>query len=146
MHTINRTTYANLILTVVAMPVLVGFLTTGAVNAQGKTKIRIATASPSLSYLPIYIAVKKGFFAKRGFDVEMIQMNASLTAPGFAQPLSRLHDYSQYDRYRGRSWRARQSDFFRVGEAPAHAPRPSRISPRSTTWPARRLPPAALAI
>jgi len=50
-------------------------------QTRSKTKIRIATASPSLSYLPIYIAVKKGFFTKRGFDVEMIQMNASLTAP-----------------------------------------------------------------
>lgn len=91
MHTINRTTYANLILTVVAVPVLVGFLTTGAANAQGKTKIRIATASPSLSYLPIYTAVKKGFFAKRGFDVEMIQMSASLTAPAL---LNRSIDYT----------------------------------------------------
>jgi ABC-type nitrate/sulfonate/bicarbonate transport system substrate-binding protein len=81
MHTINRTIYANLLLAVVAVPVLVGFLTSGAANAQGKTKIRIATASPSLSYLPIYTAVKKGFFAKRGLDVEMIQMSASLTAP-----------------------------------------------------------------
>ena len=81
MHTINRTIYANLLLAVVAVPVLVGFLTSGAANAQGKTKIRVATASPSLSYLPIYTAVKKGFFAKRGFDVEMIQMSASLTAP-----------------------------------------------------------------
>lgn len=60
-------------------------------NAQTKTKIRIATASPSLSYLPIYIAVKKGFFAKRGFDVEMIQMNASLTAPAL---LNRSVDYT----------------------------------------------------
>lgn len=50
-------------------------------HAQLKTKLRIATASPSLSYLPIYVAVKKGFFARRGFDVELIQMNASLTAP-----------------------------------------------------------------
>jgi ABC-type nitrate/sulfonate/bicarbonate transport system substrate-binding protein len=91
MHTINRTNYANLILTVVAVPVLVGFLTTGAANAQGKTKIRIATASPSLSYLPIYTAVKKGFFAKRGFDVEMIQMSASLTAPAL---LNRSIDYT----------------------------------------------------
>ena len=81
MHTINRTIYANLLLAVVAVQVLVGFLTSGAANAQGKTKIRVATASPSLSYLPIYTAVKKGFFAKRGFDVEMIQMSASLTAP-----------------------------------------------------------------
>ena len=91
MHTINRTIYANLLLAVVAVQVLVGFLTSGAANAQGKTKIRIATASPSLSYLPIYTAVKKGFFAKRGFDVEMIQMSASLTAPAL---LNRSIDYT----------------------------------------------------
>jgi ABC-type nitrate/sulfonate/bicarbonate transport system substrate-binding protein len=62
-----------------------------AAEASAKTKIRIATASPSLSYLPIYIAVKKGFFAKRGFDVEMIQMSASLTAPAL---LNRSIDYT----------------------------------------------------
>ena len=59
--------------------------------SQNRTKIRIATASPSLSYLPIYSAVKKGFFAKRGFDVEMIQMSASLTAPAL---LNRSIDYT----------------------------------------------------
>ena len=62
-----------------------------AADAPAKTKIRIATASPSLSYLPIYTAVKKGFFAKRGFDVEMIQMSASLTAPAL---LNRSIDYT----------------------------------------------------
>ena len=62
-----------------------------AVHAQNKTKLRIATASPSLSYLPIYIAVKKGFFGRRGFDVELIQMNASLTAPAL---LNRAVDYT----------------------------------------------------
>ena len=65
--------------------------TAGSAAAQGKTRIRIATASPSLSYLPIYTAVKKGFFAKRGFDVEMIQMSASLTAPAL---LNRSIDYT----------------------------------------------------
>src|SRR5688572_4107009 len=60
-------------------------------GAQVKSRIRIATASPSLSYLPIYTAVKKGFFAKRGLDVEMIQMNASLTAPAL---LNRSVDYT----------------------------------------------------
>jgi NitT/TauT family transport system substrate-binding protein len=62
-----------------------------AADTPTKTKIRIATASPSLSYLPIYAAVKKGFFAKRGFEVEMIQMNATLTA---AALLSRAVDYT----------------------------------------------------
>jgi len=45
----------------------------------------------SLSYLPIYTAVKKGSFAKRGFDVELIQMSASLTAPAL---LNRSVDYT----------------------------------------------------
>lgn len=62
-----------------------------AADAPARTKIRIATASPSLSYLPIYIAYKKGFFAKRGFDVEMIQMSAGLTA---AALMSRAVDYT----------------------------------------------------
>ena len=45
-----------------------------AAETTPRTKIRIATAAPSLSYFPIYAAVQKGFFARRGFDVEMIQM------------------------------------------------------------------------
>ncbi len=49
-----------------------------AADGPAKTKIRIATASPSLSYFPIYAAVQKGFFARRGFEVEMIQMAPSL--------------------------------------------------------------------
>ena len=66
-------------------------LSSHAAEPHAKTKIRIATASPSLSYLPIYTAVKKGFFAKRGLDVEMIQMSASLTAPAL---LNRSVDYT----------------------------------------------------
>jgi NitT/TauT family transport system substrate-binding protein len=62
-----------------------------AADAPSRTKIRIATASPSLSYFPIYAAVKKGYFAKRGFDVEMIQMSAGLTA---AALLNRAVDYT----------------------------------------------------
>jgi ABC-type nitrate/sulfonate/bicarbonate transport system substrate-binding protein len=62
-----------------------------AADAPPRTKIRIATAAPSLSYFPIYAAVQKGFFATRGFDVEMIQMAASLTA---AALLNRSVDYT----------------------------------------------------
>ena len=62
-----------------------------AADASPRTKIRIATASPSLSYFPIYAAVKKGFFARRGFEVEMIQMSAGLTA---AALLNRAVDYT----------------------------------------------------
>lgn len=62
-----------------------------AADAPARTKIRIATAAPSLSYFPIYAAVQKGFFARRGFDVEMIQMNATLTA---AALLNRSVDYT----------------------------------------------------
>ena len=62
-----------------------------AADAPARTKIRIATAAPSLSYFPIYAAVQKGFFARRGFDVEMIQMAATLTA---AALLNRSVDYT----------------------------------------------------
>jgi len=60
-------------------------------QAQSRNKIRIATGGPSLSYFPIYAAVQKGFFPRRAFDVEMIQMNATLTA---AALLNRAVDYT----------------------------------------------------
>ena len=62
-----------------------------AADAPPRTRIRIATAAPSLSYFPIYAAVQKGFFARRGFDVEMIQMAPTLTA---AALLNRSVDYT----------------------------------------------------
>jgi ABC-type nitrate/sulfonate/bicarbonate transport system substrate-binding protein len=62
-----------------------------AADAPLRSKIRIATAAPSLSYFPIYAAVQKGFYARRGFDVEMIQMSATLTA---AALLNRSVDYT----------------------------------------------------
>lgn len=55
------------------------------------TKIRLAVPSPSLSYLPIYVALQKGFFARRGFDMEVIQMAAGLTASAL---LNRAIDYT----------------------------------------------------
>ena len=70
-----------------ALPISPSF----AADSPPRTKIRIATAAPSLSYFPIYAAVQKGFFAKRGFDVEMIQMAPSLTA---AALLNRSVDYT----------------------------------------------------
>ena len=70
-----------------ALPISPSF----AADAPARTKIRIATAAPSLSYFPIYAAVQKGFFTKRGFDVEMIQMAPSLTA---AALLNRSVDYT----------------------------------------------------
>ena len=70
-----------------ALPISPSF----AADSPPRTKIRIATAAPSLSYFPIYAAVQKGFFARRGFDVEMIQMAPSLTA---AALLNRSVDYT----------------------------------------------------
>jgi ABC-type nitrate/sulfonate/bicarbonate transport system substrate-binding protein len=54
-------------------------------------KIRLATPPPSLSYLPIHVAVQKGLFARHGFDVEVIQMAAGLAAPAL---LNRSIDYT----------------------------------------------------
>jgi len=55
------------------------------------TKVRLAIPSPSLSYLPIYVAVQRGFFARRGFEIEMIQMTPALST---AALLSRAVDYT----------------------------------------------------
>jgi NitT/TauT family transport system substrate-binding protein len=64
-------------------------------NAQGKSpapaKIRLATPTGSLSYLPIHVALQRGFFARRGFDMEVIQMAAGLAAPAL---LNRAIDYT----------------------------------------------------
>jgi NitT/TauT family transport system substrate-binding protein len=57
----------------------------------GRARVRIATAAPSLSYLPIYVAMQQGFYARRGFDLEMIQMAAGLAVPSL---LSRSVDYT----------------------------------------------------
>ena len=56
-----------------------------------RAKIRIAVSAPSLSYLPIHVAVQKGFFAKRGLEIEMIQMAAGLSA---AALLNQAVDYT----------------------------------------------------
>ena len=53
--------FTQLILT--APPITLPLL---AADIMPRTKIRIATAAPSLSYFPIYAAVQKGFFARRG--------------------------------------------------------------------------------
>lgn len=50
-------------------------------SSVSATKIRLAVPSPSLSYLPIHVALQRGFFARRGFDIEVIQMAAGLAAP-----------------------------------------------------------------
>jgi NitT/TauT family transport system substrate-binding protein len=67
-----------------------------AAQSQGKaagsaTKIRLGTPVASLSFLPIYVALKKGFFARRGFDMEVIQMVAGLVTPAL---LNRSLDYT----------------------------------------------------
>jgi len=69
-----------------------------AAHAQGKTsaastRIRLATPTAALSYLPIYVALQKGFFAKRGFDMEVIQMAAGLAAPALLNWRSTIRRY-----------------------------------------------------
>src|SRR5262245_6353236 len=62
-----------------------------AADATPKTTSRIRSAGPCLSYLPIYMALRKGFFSTRGFDVEMIQMSVNMTAPAL---LNQSTDYT----------------------------------------------------
>jgi ABC-type nitrate/sulfonate/bicarbonate transport system substrate-binding protein len=78
-----------------ALASLRGFRPTDA-ESQSKapsaaTKIRLAVPAPSLSYLPIYAALQQGFFARRGFDMEVVQMSAGLAAPAL---LNRAIDYT----------------------------------------------------
>lgn len=68
------------------------------VEAQGKgpgraplSKIRISIPAPSLSYLPIYVALQKGFFARRGFEIEFIQMMPAMSASAL---LNQAIDYT----------------------------------------------------
>lgn len=60
-------------------------------DTAGRVKIRIAVPAPSLSFLPIHVAMRQGFYARRGFDLEMIQMAAGLAAPAL---LSGSVDYT----------------------------------------------------
>jgi len=60
-------------------------------QAKAPTKIILAVSSPSLSYLPIHVAIRRGFFARRGFDVQVVQMAAGLAAPAL---LNRAIDYT----------------------------------------------------
>ena len=82
-------------ITILVVSTLVGSAATAAYspgkNPIALTKIRLATPTGSLSYLPIYIALQKGFFARRGFDMEVIQMAAGLAAPAL---LNRAIDYT----------------------------------------------------
>ena len=82
-------------ITILVVSTLVGSAATAA-DSPGKnpialTKIRLATPTGSLSYLPIHIALQRGFFARRGFDMEVIQMAAGLAAPAL---LNRAIDYT----------------------------------------------------
>ncbi len=60
-------------------------------KAAGRAKIRIAIPAPSLSFLPIHVATRQGFYARRGLDVEMIQTAAGLAVPAL---LSGSVDYT----------------------------------------------------
>jgi NitT/TauT family transport system substrate-binding protein len=82
--------------TIVVIMASLGYLPAMGAESSGKssgsgTKIRLAVPAPSLSYLPIHVALQKRFFARRGFDIEVIQMAAGLAAPAL---LNRAIDYT----------------------------------------------------
>ena len=60
-------------------------------SAVVPSKIKLATPTGSLSYLPVHVALQKGFYARRGFDMEVIQMAAGLAAPAL---INRAIDYT----------------------------------------------------
>jgi NitT/TauT family transport system substrate-binding protein len=57
--------------------VLVGFLFLSASwpSVEAAEKVRVAVTNPNMSFLPAGVALKKGFFADEGLDVEIIRMN-----------------------------------------------------------------------
>jgi NitT/TauT family transport system substrate-binding protein len=80
---------------ILVVSAIVASATSGA-DPQGKNphspiKLRIATPTGSLSYLPVHVALQKGFFAQRGFDMEVIQMAAGLVVPAL---LNHAIDYT----------------------------------------------------
>lgn len=62
--------------------------------AQGKetTRIRIANPGPSLSYFPVYVALKQGLFRKYGIEAEFVQMTSGPTS--VAALINREIDYT----------------------------------------------------
>ena len=56
---------------------LIGWLKGESLQAADKT--RIAVTNFNLSYLPIGVAIKRGFFKDEGLDVEVIRMNTPNT-------------------------------------------------------------------
>src|SRR5258705_7783207 len=102
-----------------------------AAHSQGKnlatsTRIRLATPTASLSYLPIYVALQKGFFAKRGFDMEVIQMAAGQAAPAL---LNRAVDDTTIPsgaRHSRGARRAAQNPLLHNGKTPTDSYHPAR--------------------
>jgi NitT/TauT family transport system substrate-binding protein len=56
------------------------------------TRIRIANPGPSLSYFPVYVALKKDLFKKYGIDAEFVQMTSGPTS--VAALMNREIDYT----------------------------------------------------
>ena len=53
-------------------------------TAAASTKIQIAFPSPTVSTLPIRMALKKGSYAWEGLDVELVQVNPNVSIAGLA--------------------------------------------------------------
>jgi NitT/TauT family transport system substrate-binding protein len=70
---------------------IVSFAARAYCQTKTVSKIKLATPTGSLSYLPVHVALQKGFYARRGFDMEVIQMAAGLAAPAL---INRAIDYT----------------------------------------------------
>ena len=60
------------ILRSLALAGLCGLLSLGA-SAQPLKKIKVTIPVPALTFYPLYVGVERGYFAKQGLDVEIIQ-------------------------------------------------------------------------
>lgn len=94
-HRRGRHGLIEYLLIVAGVGILSG-LTAASVEAQKQqevpqAKIKIGTPGPSLSYLPIQVALEKGLFKKRGIDIEYSQFVPQISV---AAVLNREVDYT----------------------------------------------------
>ena len=57
-----------------------GIIADSAVAQSARKRIRLSLSSTNVALLPTFAAYDKGFFRDEGFDVELIQMPATLAS------------------------------------------------------------------
>lgn len=97
MRKVSRFPFSHLITCLAIIFVLVFFSELLATSAEAQRKevtqsrIKIGTPGPSLSYLPLQVALEKGIFKRRGIEVEYARFVPAISVPAL---LNREVDYT----------------------------------------------------